>query len=526
MRATTRTPSAHGALGALAAFLATLAGLSCDWVPGAPPGPGSEASRLPALHAEPDPASGGRIVDAHGREVLLRGVNVNALVEYWQHTPGVFTTYPFTPADADAIAALGWNAVRLLVSWSRVEPAPGAYDKAHLDELEAAVERLASRGLYAIVDLHQDAWGPTLAARPDEACTRGRPAFGWDGAPGWATLDGGAPRCEVAGTREFSPAVMAAFQAFWDDAEGPGGVGIRTRYVRMLGHVAGRLSRHDSVSGYDVMNEPNAFALIPGQLDALSALYAEAYRAIRDAEDVAGVPHRLVLFEPSIAWGQLPSAPPPFPHEGGIVYAPHVYQGGLDATPLDRTPFERARSEAAELYGGAPIVVGEWGASPARAADPGDGYFDLHQALQDEYRFGATLWTWREACGDPHKAADYRDGSEPTVWGLFDVDCATQTVTGLRAPLAAKLARGALRAAPGRIAELVYDPVTGVLEAHGEAAAPATWIATLPGPQPAGAPRIEAVPGAFAWRPAFGGGSHVMGFARAGPWRIRMRRVP
>ena len=32
---------------------------------------------LPALRAEPDPA-GGRIVDTAGREVLLRGVNVNA----------------------------------------------------------------------------------------------------------------------------------------------------------------------------------------------------------------------------------------------------------------------------------------------------------------------------------------------------------------------------------------------------------------------------------------------------------------
>lgn len=32
--------------------------------------------RLLALHAEPDPADGGRIVDAEGRHVLLRGVNV------------------------------------------------------------------------------------------------------------------------------------------------------------------------------------------------------------------------------------------------------------------------------------------------------------------------------------------------------------------------------------------------------------------------------------------------------------------
>jgi hypothetical protein len=42
-----------------------------------PPAPGNP---IPALRAVPDPVLGGRIVDASGREVLLRGVNVNALV--------------------------------------------------------------------------------------------------------------------------------------------------------------------------------------------------------------------------------------------------------------------------------------------------------------------------------------------------------------------------------------------------------------------------------------------------------------
>jgi hypothetical protein len=42
-------------------------------------------TRLPAVFAEPDPVNGGRIMDVEGREVLLRGVNVNALVEYWPY---------------------------------------------------------------------------------------------------------------------------------------------------------------------------------------------------------------------------------------------------------------------------------------------------------------------------------------------------------------------------------------------------------------------------------------------------------
>ena len=88
------------------------------------------------------------------------------------------------------MAAIGWNVVRLLLSWSRVEPAPGVHDDAYLEQVRAAVRALAARGIYTILDLHQDAWGPTLAARPDEVCAPpAELAFGWDGAPGWATLE-------------------------------------------------------------------------------------------------------------------------------------------------------------------------------------------------------------------------------------------------------------------------------------------------------------------------------------------------
>ncbi len=478
-----------------------------------------EPLALPALHAEPDPVAGGRIVDARGREVLLRGVNVNAFVDYWAYDPALFTTYPFTPQDADAIAAIGWNVVRLLVSWSRVEPEPGRYDDAYLDEVLDAVRVLASRGVYTIVDLHQDAWGPSLAARPDQGCPV-PPAFGWDGAPAWATLDGGAGRC-INGARELSPAVLAAFRAFWADETGPGGVGIRTRYVRMLRHVAERFAPLDAVAGYDVMNEPNAFFLVPGQLEALADLYAEALVEIRAGERAVGAPPRLVLFEPAITWADFGAGlPPHFPHDDQIVYAPHLYQGGISAVPLSAEVFERARAEAA-LFGGAPILSGEWGADPRRASDPEDGYFERHQALQDAFRFGATLWTWREACGDPHKAGEVRDGRIPFVWGLFDVDCATNTVRGMREDLVTALRRPLLRAAPGPIDAVSWDPEQGVFEASGEGARRHTsFVVFVPGTR-RGRPRIDSEGLLGVHRlPAPGEAYFVVGRARGGPWRV------
>jgi len=490
-------------------------------VPGLPPAdaehPRRPALRLPSLHAEPDRVAGGRIVDAHGREVLLRGVNVNAFVEYWAYDPRLFTTYPFPPEDADAIAGMGWNVVRLLLSWSRVEPAPGVYDEAYLDAIEDTVRMLERRGVYTLIDLHQDAWSATLAARPGEDCTAGPPAFGWDGAPAWATQDGGAARCVALGIRELSPAVLAAFDAFWGDAPGPGGVGIRTRYVRMLARLAERFSHLDAVAGYDLMNEPNALT----QLDALDDFIAESIAAIRAAEDAAGAPRRLVFFEPSILWASFGAgAPPPFPADDQIVYAPHVYQGGLDDQPLDAAVFERARREAAD-YGGAPVLSGEWGGDPDRASDPGDDYFERHQALQDAFRFGATLWTWREACGDPHKAGDVRDGRVPEVWGLFEVDCARNEVVGPRVDLVEALRRPLLRAAPGPIDEVAWDPAGARFTASGGSAAAGQsffvfWPARL-----GATPRIEASGLRGVHRVAAPGGHRfVAGWARGGAWSL------
>lgn len=432
------------------------------------PTPTENLVRLPALHAEPDVDAGGRIVDAEGRHVLLRGVNVNALAEYWQG--GEFpTVFPFTAADADLMAGIGWNAVRLLLSWSRVEPQPGVYDDAYLQQAAATVRLLAGRGLYAIIDLHQDAWGPSLAARPDETCMVGfELALGWDGAPDWATFDDGKPHCAQAGVRELSPAVLAAFTNFFENDTGPGATGILDRYAAMLGHVAGVLSAEAGVAGYDLMNEPNAFS--PEQQVVLSGLYAKAVQTIRAAETAAGSPPRLILFEPSALWSLIGrGAPPDFARDRDVVYAPHVYTGGFDGKPITAAAFAVARDEAAG-FSGAPVLSGEWGADPRRASDPADTYFLDHQNLQDQFLFSATLWTWRESCGDPHKQADYRAGRVPYVWGEFEVDCTSNAVTGLRQDLLDQLTRAYVRAAPGTLLETRYDHATGAFSARGAGA--------------------------------------------------------
>ncbi len=476
----------------------------------------ASGTALPARHAEPDPVSGGRIVDERGREVLLRGVNVNALAEYWKGTQ-FRTTFPLAEDDPARMASIGWNAVRLLLSWSRVEPEPGEYDAAYLDRATATVERLADVGIYTIIDLHQDAWGATLAARPDEACRPPEvPARGWDGAPGWATFDDGAPRCAPNDIRELSPAVRAAWAAFFADRER-----IQTRYVDMLGHVARRFAKESAVAGFDIMNEPNAFG--DDEEAALSDMYGRALTEIRRGEEEGGGFSHLVLFEPSAVWSSSGrGAPPDFSRDENVVYAPHLYTGGFTDGPITGEAFAIARDEASG-FGGVPVLSGEWGANPDRAGPNGDGYFLEHQRLQDESRISATLWTWRESCGDPHKAADVRAGETPEVWGEFEVDCADNSVARVRRDLVDELTRGYVRAAPGRLATTTYDPVTGVLAASGEATDDSSpLVAFLPGRRARdievvvtglGKPAIEVVEG---------GGLLVRAESQGGPWELRV----
>lgn len=475
------------------------------------------ALQLPALHAEPDPVGGGRIVDSEGRQVILRGVNVNALAEYWSGNDHP-TTFPLTEEDMDTIAGIGWNTVRLLLSWSRVEPEPGSYDDAYLDSVDAAVGGLAERGIYTIIDLHQDAWGPTLAARPDEGCgANSEPAKGWDGAPGWATLGGEelGTRCTLNGVRETSAAVLTSFEAFWENAPGPGGVGIRTRYVEMLGHLAARWAADPAVAGYDLMNEPNAFS--DAGRTQLGEFYEDALVAMREAEaGVSGGSPHLILFEPPAIWSSTGEGPPPvFTHDRDVVYAPHIYTGGFTGGAITEQAFAIAIEEAA-AFGGAPVLTGEWGADPARAGRDGDGYFLEHQRLQDESLISATLWTWRESCGDPHKVGQ----EDPVPWGEFDVDCDTNEPTGVRTELVDDLTRGYVRAGPGRIRSMVWDPESRVLEADGEAASPGSvFVAFLPGDVSGQDAKARGM-GPVETVPAPHGGSFVVAEVEAAEWSI------
>ncbi|MBY8822456.1 cellulase family glycosylhydrolase [Sphingomonas colocasiae] len=138
---------------------------------------------LPSIHID-----GPRLVDATGRQVMLRGVNLGGDCkvpwpdggtqfpgDFADHRAVSFVGRPFAVAEADAhlgrLAHWGFNCLRLLTTWEAVEHAgPGLHDQEYLDYFAEICRRAAHHGLYLFVDFHQDVWSRMT---------------GGDGAPGW-----------------------------------------------------------------------------------------------------------------------------------------------------------------------------------------------------------------------------------------------------------------------------------------------------------------------------------------------------
>ena len=151
-----------GASTSLASGMAVVVFLLCFTRPAAGGGEPTVA-RPPLLRA-----SGRHFLDPAGRVVVLRGVNL-------ANDSKVPPFIPLSdPSQLDVLARQGMNVVRLLFIWEAFEPSPGRYDSAYLDSLRAIAEAAWARGLYVIIDVHQDAFARGLA----RGCGDGFPALG------------------------------------------------------------------------------------------------------------------------------------------------------------------------------------------------------------------------------------------------------------------------------------------------------------------------------------------------------------
>lgn len=72
--------------------------------------------------------------------------------------------------EIDKLKDMGVNFVRFGVLWRAVETAPGVYNQTYLDEAEKYVNKLGEKGIYSLLDSHQDVFSQAI-------CGEGFPDF-------------------------------------------------------------------------------------------------------------------------------------------------------------------------------------------------------------------------------------------------------------------------------------------------------------------------------------------------------------
>lgn len=390
--------------------------------------------------------AGADIVDAAGRQVLLRGVNVNQLVDFYAPRPEVPSTVPLTEEDFAGMAADGFNVVRLGLSWSFLEPERDQYDQAYLEQIRLAVQQAKDHGLYTVLDVHQDGW--SAAPSPDGVqCRPGTgPMWGYDGAPDWATITDGAPRCEFTG-RDISPAGNRAFNNFYHNTDG-----VQDQLVKVWAMLADEFKDEPAVAGYDLFNEPNFGETAP---ITSSLLLGRFFDKSIDAIRGAGA-EQIVFFEPSILWSGLgfDSGPPPgFTADRNIVFSPHLYAESITMDASLGLPtivsIERGFTLAqrvADMYG-VPYWSGEYGFWGDTKVEDAARF----AAAQDAHVQGGVYWVWRQSCGDP------QNGVQELGDGLMPIQCSTGADAPRNTALMDVLTRAYPKYAPGRITYLEAD---------------------------------------------------------------------
>ena len=347
----------------------------------------SHDSELLPLHAIRGDAPA--ILDSDGRQVTLRGVNLNSLGDYYQADPNLPPVVPVTNTDWSRMEAHGFNVVRLLVSWSLLEPRPGHISRSYLRRIRRAVDAASEHGIYSVIDMHQDAWGKYIASPADVVCSEGRePAIGWDGAPQWATITDGADTCR-GGSREDSAAVIAAWDSFYADRDG-----IMGHLVNAWSALAHEFRDDAAVAGYDLLNEPNHGSR-EDAVSNLATFYARSIDAIRRAEGAHHGFHHIVLFETTVFGVPVP---PNFTTDENIVFAPHNYGESIGDLPIDGV-FNYFQALATGYH--TAMWVGEYG----WFGDPPASQEKLGRFAAKEdvlLTAGDAWWQWRQACGDPH----------------------------------------------------------------------------------------------------------------------------
>jgi endoglycosylceramidase len=332
--------------------------------------------------------SGRWITDRRGKVVILHGFNM--VYKRPPYHPGAIG---FGGDDADFLRRFGFNTIRLGLIYKAVEPQPGSYDEAYLSRVARIETALAKRGVFSQLDFHQDLYNERFTGE------------GW---PDWAVLDDGLPAEPLSGfplTYVTSPGLNRAFDNFWANAAGPGGVGLQNRYAAAWRRVAARFRDRPQMMGYDLLNEPwpgtqSGTCSQPAGCPAFdqgpfSAFYERMIAAIRQADR-----RNLIWYEPQVLFNFGSDSSVDDLSDPRLGFSWHVYcisaaTGGGNSpacTAADEMVADNADKQARQT--GSALLLSEFGATDD------NGVNERVAALADEHMVSWQHWHYC-GCDDP-----------------------------------------------------------------------------------------------------------------------------
>lgn len=426
------------------------------------------------------------IYDQQGRYVILRGVNYNVLGDYWQANPSIPTTKSFDEEDFKMMASYGINCVRLIFSWSQLEPQRGQYNQAYINRIIHAIEIADKYNIYVLLDMHQDAFTKFIFSSANENCTN--PLNGWDGAPQWAVFTDDKPTCMSSsngvGGRESSVAVIHAWQNFWDNKNG-----IQDACIQAWKTLVKQTAKYDNVVGYDLLNEPSlGYKPINEESYKLGKFYRQTINVIRNTEKEVNANQHIIFFEMSVTWnGQaIPFIPmPDFTNEENIIFAPHHYFESISNLFTIEQGLDL-------LYGLSKLYqtttfIGEFGFF----GNPSDDVnkFKRFAKKEDANFTSSTWWQWAQAPGDPHAISWDGTQYEQTSMHLIELNKNAQFTGNKNEFYLDVLSRTRPNAICGKPIKLVSNPDDGTMELQANTNSPG--ITTLWIPNRFGVPKFS-----------------------------------
>ena len=172
----------------------------------------------------------GRLLDERDREVLLRGVNhiglrSDRLHPLDPHAPHVdlFELDDLQDEDFATIASLGFNSLRLVVTWefAQPDPPPAPFNEGYFARIDDAIAKANRHGMSVIFDFGQFGWSRSIGGNA------GAPA--WTVSPTCASM----PRASGGAPPQASGPVGCMFYNFWMNSNG-----LQDRYIDLWRFVA------------------------------------------------------------------------------------------------------------------------------------------------------------------------------------------------------------------------------------------------------------------------------------------------